>query len=211
MFYHESVDARLRFGDVLKGFTFATPLIENPFSEIIRNYKIDVCHPSFCVVISPCCSIEDEIVSLCPLVKLFPGFFGNPHFAEDLTRINRIMDPENAVSPKAWMQMSDDEKGKRLAEGKKYALLNFFMYEHNDIFEEYTVSMPKVVDLKTKYYMIDFKSIYKISCNALKSGNKLKIVESKCLQLSKKTRDELRKKLSHYFGRTPLEDEDLLG
>src|SRR3972149_10801391 len=109
MFYEENVDESLRFGDVVKGFIITTPNINKPFSTMIsEDYSIEINMPTFSVVVSPCCSIGEKIISLTPLIKLRNTFFDNPFFQDDLTRINRQMEPENTLPPDVWKKLSAD-------------------------------------------------------------------------------------------------------
>jgi hypothetical protein len=214
MFYEKNIDNVLRFGDVLKGYIAITPNIKNPIlmlSALNEGYNIDINLPIFSVIISPSCSIGDDIISLTPLIKVRNTFFNNPYFKEDLTRINREMKPQLAVSPYIWNGLSPEEKQRRLQEGKEgkgYAFLEIFIYEECDLFPKYKVDMRQGENILTNYYMIDFRNTYKLSCDKIKSPEKAPL-ESKCLQLSLQTRAELRDKISYYYARVPKEDEVL--
>lgn len=214
MFYDKNIDNVLRFGDVLRGYITITPNIKIPFltpSDLNEGYNVNINLPIFSVIISPCCSIGDGIISLIPLIKLRNTFFNNPYFTEDLTRLNREMEPQLAVSPYVWNGLSLEEKQRRLQEGKKgkgYTFLEIFIYEKCDLFPEYTVDMRQGENIQTNYYMIDFRNTYKLYCDKIKSPEKAPL-ESKCLQLSLQTRAELRDKISYYYARIPKEDEIL--
>jgi hypothetical protein len=214
MFYEKNIDNVLRFGDVLRGYIAITPNIKNPIlmlSALNEGYNIDINLPIFSVIISPSCSIGDDIISLTPLIKVRNTFFNNPYFKEDLTRINREMKPQLAVSSNVWNGLSPEEKERRLQEGKKgkgYAFLEIFIYEECDSFPKYKVDMRQGENIQTNYYMIDFRNTYKLSCDKIKSPGKAPL-ESKCLQLSLQTRAELRDKISYYYARVPKEDEVL--
>ena len=210
MFYQENMDEALRFGDVVKGFIITTPNINKPFSTMIsEDYSIEINMPTFSVVVSPCCSIGDKIISLTPLIKLRNTFFDNPFFQDDLTRINRQMEPENTLPPDVWKKLSDDEREKRLEKGLGYAFLELFIYEQNDLFPKYTIHRKRG-DIETNYYMIDFRDTYKLNCEKIITP-KNSPLDSKCLQLSVQTRAELRDKISYYYARVPQEDEIALG
>ena len=86
--------------------------------------------------------------------------------------------------------------------------LCLFIYAPSDFFLPYEKRAGQI----TKYYMVDFRNIQTIRCDLIQSREKTKkedkqILASKCLQLSKPTREDLRQKLAYYFGRPPLEDE----
>ena len=202
MFYQEEMDNALRFGDVLKGFILASPIIEEPGS--VETYKITVRSPSHCVVLSPCCSIGHKVIALSPLIEVRSSFFDNPYFEEDLVRINREMEPQQAVSPHIWEKFPPEVKQERLEEGYGYALLDVFIYREHDLLPKYTVNRRQG-NIETNYYMIDFKNIYKIECDKIISAKNAPL-NSKCLQLSIQTRSELRDKIAYYYARIPRED-----
>lgn len=100
MFYQEEIDNALRFGDVLSGFIVTSPIIKNPDS--LETYEISVVQPDFCVILSPCCSIGHKVITLSPLIPVRGSFFNNPYFAQDLTRIDGTMKPQQTVHPFIW-------------------------------------------------------------------------------------------------------------
>lgn len=207
MFYNDSLDPELRFGDVLKGFIVVTPVIPEPFFSIPHSdYKITVQCPDFSVVISPCCSISENTISLTPLIKVMRKFFENPFFAEDLLRINKPMSYKESIPPEAWNSISEDIKRLRAEKGPDYALKEFFIYKDNDLFVKYKFDNSNI---ETNYYMIDFGNIHKISSRNFKPLQEAAL-KAKCCQLSVETRDQLRKKIAHYFERVPDEDKTLL-
>jgi hypothetical protein len=209
MFYQEETDSALRFGDVLKGIILTTPEINEPDStKPDKKYSINIDLPVFSVVLSPCCSISDKIISLTPLVELRGSFFNNPFFTEDLTRINREMEPEQAVPVEVWKGLPPKEKQKRLEKGVGYAFIECFIYEKNNLFPKYTINR-KNGNVETNYYMIDFRNTYRLNCEKIISPKNCPY-ELKRLQLSVKIRAELREKISKYFSRPPEEDQALL-
>ena len=211
MFYAEETDNYLRFGDVVRGYILPNTTIKEPilsFKSESHNYTIDVEMP-YSVVLTPCCSIGESTISLTPLIKVRSNFFKNPYFAEDLTRINRKMEPQQAHSPGEWKNFSLEEQQRYLAEGINYALLNLFIYDENEIFKKYTLRKREIT-----YYMINFKGTYTMKCAMIKRPEELKpedapIIESKVLQLSIQARSELRDKIVYYYSRIPEEDEIL--
>jgi len=207
MFYVKVMDKALRFGDVLQGYPSTTPIVEGPIlKETVARYNINVDLPKFTVVMDPCCEIRNKTVSLTPLIKASRKFFDNPYFAEDLTRINREMEPQQAVSPLVWKKLGIEERQRRLEVGRTYALLNLFIYEKHDLLPLYTLQRKAKEDVVTNYYMIDFRSTYKLCCDKIISPEDSPL-ESKILQLSIETRDELRKKLVNYYANVPAEDK----
>jgi len=205
MFYESKTDRALRFGDVLKGFISTTPIIREPMIEEKDNeYHINVNMTKFSVVMDPCCSIGDKKISLTPLIHLLPTSFNNPYLSEDLTRINREMEPHQAVPPNIWEKFTSEEKQKRLEIGKGYAFLNFFVYEGHDFLPKYTVNRREG-NIETNYYMIDFRNMYKVNCDKIVSPTEAPL-ECKILQVSIDARSQLRDKISYYYGRVPEED-----
>jgi hypothetical protein len=210
MFYEINMEPALRFGDVVRGYISADITIKQPIlfhEKDDFNYKIDIELPKYSVVLTPCCSIGDSVIALAPLVRILGDFFKNPYFEKDLTNINREMEPQQALSPENWSKLTQEERIHRLGEGKKYALLNYFIYMQNDIFESYSLKGHEV-----QYYMINFKEVRRIKCPLIMRPEKMKsenpIVQSKILQLSITARSELRDKIAYFF-REPAEDKQM--
>jgi hypothetical protein len=205
MFYQQNIDEALRFGDILKGYILAASNIEEP--SLSKNYKIDINLPAYCVVLSPCCSIGEKTISLSPLVEMRGSFFDNPYLAEDLTRINRKMEPQQTVSPQIWERFPPEEKQKRLEVGYEYGFIEFFVYEKNDLFPKYIINRRNG-NIETNNYMIDFRNTHKVSCEKIITPKNAPL-KSKILQLSIETRSELRLKIAKYYARIPIEDQVL--
>lgn len=207
MFYQDKIDKELRFGDVLEGFIFLTSLsIKEP--KMFRKCSLNIEIPEYCVLITPCCSIRHKILTICPLKKVMKGFFDNPYFSENLTNINRLMKPENVFSPYRWGKLTPEEQENKLREGITFAFLELFIYEKSSFFKEYDINDGNEENIKTSYYMIDFRDTYKVDCSRL-SNFKEELINLKHLQLSKETREELRNKISDYYFRVPEEDKIL--
>jgi len=206
MFYAEEKSAALRFGDVLRGYFSTTPVIKEPMLEkTIRAYNIDVDFPPFSVIMDPCCEIGKKMISLTPLIPVRGSFFANPYLAEDLTRVNRKMLPQQAIPPHAWEQLTAEQKQERLAVGLEYAFLSLFIYEKHDLLPKYTVHR-KEGPTETNCYMVDFRNIHRLCCDKIISPEDAPL-ESKVLELSIETRKELRDKVASYYGRVPAEDQ----
>ena len=214
MFYEnqERIDRLLRLGDVVRGYISPVTKIKQPFlsleNSVYHNYIVNFEVPLFSVVLTPCCSIgEQNMICLSPLVELKKDFFKNPYFIEDFTRLNREIEPDKVYAPDDWQKMSYEIKQEKLARGKGYTEYYLFVYSENGIFLPY-----KRREQETRYYMVDFRNVQTIKCEVIKSREDTKeehvsVLKSKCLQLTRQTREELRLKLSHYFGRRPSEDE----
>lgn len=207
MFYSREPDKALRFGDLLHGYPSTTPKIEEPvMNDNPVRYSIDVNLPKFTAVMDPSCEIRNQAISLTPLLEVSKRFFDNPYFGQDLTRINREMEPQESMSPTAWSELSPESQRDKLKEGRSYALLNIFIYEQHDQLPPYTSRRKGKEDIITKYYMIDFRNTYKLCCNLIESPEKSPL-KSKILQLSPETRAELANKLIKYYARIHMEDK----
>lgn len=212
MFYQEEIDRKsLRFGDVLKGYIATDITIKEPLLSMnneCHNYKMDIELPDYSAVLTPCCSIGDNLITLAPLIKLRSNFFKNPYFVEDFTIINRVIDPEKAHFPDEWEKLSSEYMEHLKRQGPAYTLLELFIYGQNDLFPKYELR-----NQETNYYMIDFRKTYKLKCDLIIKPKKTPvdspILQSKCLQLSIPARSELRDKMSYYYGRIPEEDKIL--
>jgi hypothetical protein len=201
MFYAVENDNVLRFGDVIKGFVLAASNIKDP--DIIDKYQIDINTPTFSVIVSPCCSIGEKTILLTPLIPVWSSYFENKYFSDDLTRINRKMEPQQTVSEVVWGKMSPEENIRRLKDGSCYALADKFVYSHHDLFPKYKLKKKGVPEeIETNYYMIDFKNIFKIHCDKVITPINSPI-KNKELQLSIVTRGELRNKITSYFRESP--------
>jgi hypothetical protein len=204
MFYQESLDPALRLGDVLRGFVITTPSISDPTE--LKIYNVEINHPEYCVILSPCCSIGDKVIVLSPLIPIRNTFLSNPFFEEDMTRINREMQAQEAVAPIVWERIGEDEKQKRIREGKQYAFSELFIFDQNPLFKKYELNVKGRGKMETGYYRIDFRNIHKVNCDRIVTNSESPL-ELKCFQLSKDTRSELREKLAYYFARVPEEDK----
>lgn len=210
MFYESERESALRFGDVLAGFLTAVPVVDDPMlpdreGPEAHAYSIDVNKPPFCVVLSPCCSIGRKRISLAPLIHVRSAFFKNEYLAEDLTRVNRRMEPHQTLPSHTWDRMSDDERARRLNQGPGYAFLDTFVYEQHPLFPEYHVHRQGQ-DLNTRYYMIQFGDAFRVNCDSVNPPEHAPL-HAKQLQLSIQARSELRDKLAHYYARVPEEDQ----
>lgn len=207
-FYVKNPDQALRFGDVLGGFVLSSPDLERPNER--EHFKLDVRLPQYVVVLSPCCSIGDKTITLCPMKQVMRNFFRNPFFAEDLTRINRIMDPQKAFAPDDWEKIKPEEQRRIIDRGIQYALTELFIYEPAPPLPVYELKSKKWGGMGTGNYMIDFKDICRVGCSSV-NGPKQAPVESRILQLTVQSRRDLRNKIGYYFNRTAPEDAVLLG
>jgi hypothetical protein len=140
--------------------------------------------------------------------------FKLPYVREEPNRINSRVEPQYTAPPTVWDSPEfAEEKSKRLAAGPSYIFLDYFVYDANEIFDEYTVPMREEADIQTRYYMIDFRYIYSLKCDMIKrsiSESERPLINSKRLELSVSTRALLREKLSYYFYRPAPEDAAII-
>jgi len=204
MFYGPSIGESLRMGDVVRGFILGAAHQEFPKIEP-HNFRVNLRSPQFSVILTPCCSIGDKTLALAPLVQINCKWLENPYFRDDLTNINREMNPEQSIPLEVWNHLSEDEKQRRLNNGKAFALVEWYIYPPHDVLGSYKVKRENS-DIEIGYYAVDFRSIYKVECTAVVNTKQAPIT-AKVLELSISARAELRNKLSDYFGRIPDEDK----
>ncbi|MBA7694926.1 hypothetical protein ES703_103541 [subsurface metagenome] len=207
MFYQDDLDQALRFGDIVRGYILTNAILGAPSWEMqLDEYTVQISSPQFSVIMTPCCSIEDKTIILTPLIQVYPKFFDNPYLVDDLTGANRIMSPQQALSPEVWKKLGDEERQRREAEGNTYAFVNLFVYERHNLLPEYPLHRKQGEDIITGYYMVNFKNLYKVHCDKIITPQNSPL-ESKHLQLSVDIREELRVKLARYYSRVPQEDQ----
>jgi len=208
MFYLDSsqMEKTLRFGDVIQGFPVCFTVIDTPSSQ--SAFNITVSAPTYAVVLSPCCSIADKVLAIAPLQQLENKIFANPYLAENPTRINIKIPAEKSVPPVAWGTMTPEKKANIMAKGNAYVFVDKFVYLSSDLFAEYTIHR-KDGNIKTRYYVVDFRASNKISCDRILSP-KYSPGACKVLQLSVEIRELMRKKISSFYQRMPDEDAAIL-
>jgi len=204
-FYINKPTDDLRLGDVVTGFPVATPAAhDTEANKRTATWSIRAVRPSFLVVMTPCCSIEDKSLLLAPLSQIRASFLRNPWWQEDLTRLNRKMPFENSIPPEHLKNLSDTERTERAAAGDQYAIGECFVYAPNSILEPYTLH-TKPPSGNIAHYMVDFKSIFRIECDFVIRPAKAP-AGTKMLELTIRTRTDMREKLAHFFSRPAKED-----
>ena len=209
MFYEDTMDERFRFGDVIKGFTTATPVVNNPpLTALNNNFQIEISQAQFYAVLSPCCSINEKLVVLCPLIRLRSQFTQNPYLLEDFNRINMPMNPQQSVPPQVWERLPEPEREKRIAVGFSYAFVDLFVYAEHPLFPKY-ILRTSITEIETQHYMVDFRQTFTVRCEKV-TRQSTPFENVKLLQLSIEARKELRNKMAAYFSRIPEEDKVLV-
>ena len=209
-FYNETPDKTLRFGDVISGFQIAVPQANDPCPIKHNDWIIKVSRPSYAVVMTPCCSIENESVSLAPLFNIRPAFLKNDFFKEDLTRINDVVPGEHSVSSHVWKHSLPPERQQALLSQKpSYVSVECFIYASHDLLEEYVLNTKEHGKVNLKHYMVDFKTIYRVECDKIKRDRDAP-KGIKLLELTVQTRQLLRNKLVQYYSREADEDRLLM-
>jgi hypothetical protein len=205
-FYQEPFDNALRFGDVIHGFVSSIPKFDTPS---VKNehlpYLLELTMPEFCVILSPCCSIGESTLTLAPLEGINRNFLTNPYFREDLTNINRKVPPDKTVSPEKWNELSSEKKQEILDEGSVFSFVELFIYGENPLLPKYNIRIRGGEEFELGFYVIDFRRTFRITCQRIQSPTNSPL-ESKILQLTIQTRQELREKISFYYSRLPKED-----
>lgn len=202
MFYNPSPTKDLRFGDIVGGFSFFTPAIDKPLEKVPYGYNVDIEVPKYCVVLTPCCSIKDKLLCLTPLLEIKKQLIENPYFKEDLTRINRKVEPLKSIPPEYLDKLTPEERAIRSVQEPGFAFGELFIYRgHDDYFTYYPLSKEYSIN----DYMIDFRNVHRINSKSVIKANRHEI-DSKVLELSVSSREELRIKLSYFYGRPAEED-----
>lgn len=202
-YYNNATSGVFRMGDIVRGFVLGAAKQKKP-NPNPRDYQVSLCNPDFSVILTPCCSIGYKTLALAPLLQIQPSWLENPFFEKDLTNINREMKPEEAVSQKIWERLGDQERQQRLQSGKANALLEWFVYPPHQLIGKYRLKSQKG-EIEVGHYAVDFRWTFRVECEAV--ANKKQVpIEAKVLELSVEARNELRIKLSAYFGKVPDED-----
>jgi hypothetical protein len=204
LFYASQTSKALRFGDILRGFFSTTPVVKEPPFSLLKKYSIEVNLPEYYALMDPCCQIRNQCIFLTPLMPIQNSFFENPFLAEDLTRINRTMKPQQSVPPLVWEGFSEEERQKRLQVGDRYAFVNLFVYEQNNHLTKYPYKKGRE-QAETSYYMIDFRSSHRVNCDKIISPERAPL-ELKVLELSSTTRQDLSDKVTSYYA---IEQEEI--
>ena len=165
------------------------------------------------VILTPCCSIQTKEkegnLIITPLIKVKSKFFSMPLIKENLLMINRLITSEEKqqlIPKQQWDNMSEEEQITLLNEKPQYELIEYFIFDENDLFEKYSLDHKngKIEDIQ--YYMIDFRNTFNVKVENIKSPNNV-ILKSKVAELTKNSRISLNEKLKAFYR---IAKEDLL-
>lgn len=209
-FYSETPEPCLLLGDVVQGFRCVVPHLHAPGgNDGATELGITVTRPEYFAVLTPCCSIGNKQISLAPLVKIRLSFFNNPYFVEDFARINDLVPPDKTLSPADWERLDPERKRALLEQGPSYSLGDNFIYAEDPRLRRYEVKGKGATVHHTGCWLLEFGSAFRINCDKV-TRNAAAPEGVKFLELSVIVREQLRRKLQHYFGRTPEEDRAAL-
>nr|WP_320160888.1 hypothetical protein [uncultured Methanoregula sp.] len=200
MFYTDTKSDALRFGDVVSGYILATPTIKQPILEHGNHeYNLDIELSQLCVVLSPSCSIGEKKLLVSPLRRVRKSYFENDYLNNDLTRLNRKMERRFSHSPTAIARMNEAQKKTELTSEIVWAFVEFFVYDQHEELPPYPVRRKGVTG-DVRYYMIDFRDVTKVNCEAVIEA-KNSPLDCIRLQLSDATRSELSDKIQNFYKR----------
>jgi hypothetical protein len=198
---NKNVDQNLRFGDIIIGGQFLT-MSNDKLPMDSKSYQINIDHSDFYCVLTPCCSIEKKLIVVSPLEHIQQSYYSNSFLADDLSRINGIIAPENSIPTKAWENMRPEEKQRMMASGPAYMLIDKFIFPPDDALGEYEVNSKNLGKFNTGYFQISFKNTLSIRSAAFDRNKSY----PKILQMSIPSRTSLREKIGYFYSRIPEED-----
>ena len=200
MFYEEKPDKAFRFGDIISGCIVASPKIKKPILDNQNHeYILNIALSQYSAILSPSCSIGERKISLTPLMNVRKSFFENDYFKKDLTRLNRPMERKFTHNPKKHSKNGELKGNGNVATDLVYSFVELFIYDQHEKLSTYQIRKGGINE-DIRYYMIDFRNIYKLDCDAIEKAESVPL-ESKILQLSNASRCELIQKLNQYYLR----------
>jgi len=211
--FYEPVTSELRLGDIVTGYTCVTPHLSPETKEETTHIgnlsSIEVVREAYAVVLTPCCSIEGDVLVVSPLERVKPYWFSNPYVSDDFERIDGPMTSEQAIPPAEWEKMDVSERASRLTAPPGLAFLEYFAFPSGGLLPQYSVTYWKK-EYATDHYVVDFRRPMLVH-HSLPQSEGRHACGDKVLQLSPQARDLLRKKIACYYSRQPAEDSTLDG
>jgi hypothetical protein len=198
-FYLDAPSKELRFGDVVTGFQHPTVRIDTPDKSL--DLTISVMRPQYFAVMTPCCAIEKNSISLAPLEQVQTAIvIKHPRLRNNLSLINVPFPPKEGLTEEQVGKMDADKQAEVMSESAKYTYLQCFIYEQNGFFPPYDVKRNNQPVATLEYRMVDFKSIFRVECSLIEREQEIP-TGVKISELTVETRAQLRDKLTFYFGR----------
>ena len=146
------------------------------------------------------------MITLCPLLQMSWGILANPDLKGRWTDINRKIQPWIALPIRQRENTSPEKKAEYLSRPPAFAYYSLFIYAGHDLLPTYTLVSKKQDDITTNWYLIDFKNAYELQCPKIVKPDNSPL-ESKVLQVSDQTREDLRRKIAAYYARVPNEEK----
>lgn len=211
MFYSETHQALLRFGDVLECFPSAHAVVETPAATQPGQGEFEIqLAQNLAVILTPCCEIGKSVhLTLAPLYPLsrWPYPLKNEYFREDPLRLNCRTDPERCVPHREWAMMDELERQDRLSKGPVFAFNYVFVYPNqppvlSDAEFDFDLGDGRQT-YTSKWHYVDFHDAYRVRIT--KERHK-EFADEKKLELTVDNRNALREKLSQFYGQIPEED-----
>jgi len=212
MFYSESFSRAYRLGDIITGYTEIVPVYALNKKSAELSLSISVIPSDMFVILTPCCSIEQQIVNIAPLKKIDSRFLSSDFLVEDFLLINQPITRREALGGLVFNKLTPEEKLEFENMPPEYSYLDKFIYAEHHFLKEYSVTKSfgkgDIKTVATGKHMVSFKDAGKIQCNLFE---RKKEVYQKIAELSPLTRQKLRDKMAHYYSRIPEEDRSFLG
>ena len=211
MFYSDSFSEAYRMGDIVSGYTEIIPVYSKNKENNKLNLSISIVSSDFFVILTPCCSIENEIVNIVPLRKLDSKFLSSSQLIADFLLINQPIPKRSAIGDLAFSRLTPHEQLEVENALPEYAYIDKFIYDNTPYMIEYELTKKRgkndEVTVTTGKYMISFKDAVKIQSSLFERSRG---VYAKVAELTPHSRQELRDKLSYYYSRVPEEDQPFL-
>jgi hypothetical protein len=188
----------LRFGDIVTGFQHPIIRIDTPDSSL--DLRITVSKPQYFVVMTPCCDIELQALSLVPLEQVRDAIVKQPRLLENLLMVNAKFKPKDGFTPEEIERMDGPKQAELASDPETYSYQDCFIYEPNGLFGFYEVKRKGRIVATLQHRMVDFKKIFRVDCSMIERAQELP-TGIKISELTVGTRAQLREKLTNYFGR----------
>ncbi len=195
MFYAETPSQEIRQGDVFRGLITIGVVASKFLTSTVLDNEPDPCFQlnlssNFATVVTPCCDIQKrEYLAFCPLLPFPPKIRKNEILDKFPTKLNDMIEPENAIPKSQWDALPPEIKDKKAQGGRIYIYYNNFAFE-------------KVDSIFEKDMIIDFNYIFNVSRKNL-GGRNEKLLPYRVLQLSRDSRESLRRKIGAFYLRDP--------